>query len=324
MVPQRYIQLPVIPKEKPFLPIIQGEPYLPVVLGGEQDLSTVFKAVVVFEAIASAISESTFRKLFPSLKDWQQDWSPHVRIKLHFPDTEFGKFNLCTSAKFTVVEDHVLKGNVLYVNPNDVVNSVAEMSKTLDEPKVFRLHYPMTWAYRTGLIDMKEAVLILGNDKGEGLWRMKAIQTEVDCTKLRGVIVRDYLDLHPQSVEEKMNMFAAASLFAIVEHTFPSGAIDELKICVNSRIITCILIEAGYGATWMQSDYEIDYANIKEFIYTMNSQDKNYLPWVVHEAINWAKTRLQTKADFLNAKYPWRREQRLLEESVEEGELNTE
>lgn len=310
MLPHRFLQLPTTPR---------GEPYLPLYIEGERQIRPAVKGVIVSDAIASSISRTMFYKLFPRLKDWNQIWSPYIRMKPYFPQTELGKAHSAASARFVVVDDRVLPENdVIYLNPN-LIKSMGELIRSREESKdIFQLAFPMAWAYRSSLLGLKSSgVLILGTDQNEGFWRMKAIQSEVDSGSLHGIVVRDLYDIHVQSIEEKMLMFATACLFVVIEHTFPSGAIDELRICTTSRVTTCILKESGHGATWMQSDYELDYKNIKEFTYTMNPLADDYLPWVVQKAVNWAtRERLKNKADELNLKYPWRVEQRILEEMV--------
>ncbi len=98
MIPVRYVQL-----ETTSL----GSACLPVKLIGEKQLPTVFRAVILDCGIASSISRTTFRKLFPSLEHWPHDKTPLVRMKVHFPQTTFSKFNLRTSASFDIAEDSV-------------------------------------------------------------------------------------------------------------------------------------------------------------------------------------------------------------------------
>jgi len=296
---QRTVRLPRF-TSGPF----KGDPYVTAILTGQVALPTEFKVILVSPAIASGISAKSFRNLFPDLRKWKRDWTPHIRMEFRFAEKHFDELDTGTSERFHIIEDDRFPEDVAYLNPN-CLSCICEVAHLWKDPYDLELTYPRRC---DSLTPSSGAILILGHDKDEGLWRLRAIQTEVSLDSRRqGILVRDFLDVPFKSVEEKMTMFAHASRFAVVDHTFPSGAIDELKICANSRVVTCVLKESGRGATWMQADYEIDYSNVKEFTYTMDPHRYNYLPLIVHRALRWAEARLIAKMTRLNKIYPWRR-----------------
>lgn len=98
-------------------------------------------------------------------------------------------------------------------------------------------------------------------------------------------------------------MLASLSRFIICENTFASGHIDELKICASNRFTTAIIQEENKGATWMQTDYKIDYKYIKTFTYANIFE----IPIIVKKAVKWAEQRLKKRTELLNKLYKWRK-----------------
>lgn len=112
---------------------------------------------------------------------------------------------------------------------------------------------------------------------------------------------RFYLpDIAEQTIEEKLQLVAGMTNFVLCEGSEPSGHIDELKICAFNRIVTAVLRKKTHGATWMQSDYEIDMKFIKEFVYDDSIYD------VLPSVKRWAERAVKQRRMFLEAKYPWR------------------
>jgi hypothetical protein len=93
-------------------------------------------------------------------------------------------------------------------------------------------------------------------------------------------------------------MLASLCRFVICENT----VVDELKICANNRFVTAILQEQGKGATWMQSDYNVDYSFMKTFYYpSLRKIDE-----VVDTAIKWAEDKIEERRLKFNKLYKWR------------------
>jgi len=118
-----------------------------------------------------------------------------------------------------------------------------------------------------------------------------------------GIIVKEISDIEIQSVEEKVNMLASLSRFIICDNSFTSGHIDELKICASNRFTTAIIQEVNKGATWMQSDYSVDYNFMQTFTYS----DISKIPDAVKQSVTWAEEQLKKRTAILNSIYHWRK-----------------
>jgi len=148
----------------------------------------------------------------------------------------------------------------------------------------------------------QNTVLILGQDTTE-IERLRKIKDILKNSGYESLIVKEITDIEIQSTEEKVNMLASLSRFILCDNTFPSGHIDELKICAMNRFTTAIIQEEGKGATWMQADYDVDYNYIKTFTYKDFSNIKN----AVDKAIKWAENRIQIRKTYFNNLYKWRK-----------------
>ena len=98
------------------------------------------------------------------------------------------------------------------------------------------------------------------------------------------VLIADYPS-DPESLEAKMLSFTTISRFVVYEATFPSGGIDEFKICKDNEVITAVLHEEGRMATAMQSHYALGHTFIKFFPYAGGG-----LANVLQRATEWAET----------------------------------
>lgn len=147
----------------------------------------------------------------------------------------------------------------------------------------------------------QQLVLVLGQDTTH-IARLKAIQSRLASVGFTGIIVKDQSDIDIQSVEEKVNMLASLCRFVICDNSFASGHIDELKICALNRFVTAIIQEEGKGATWMQSDYPLDYSFISVFHYS----DVGKIPQAVDQAVDWARKKLDERKRFFDKLYSWR------------------
>jgi len=147
----------------------------------------------------------------------------------------------------------------------------------------------------------KNAVLILGQDTTE-MYRLETIRKLLSPRGYTGIIPKTIADIEIQSVEEKINMLASLCRFVICENSFPSGHIDELKICSLNRFVTAILQEEGKGATWMQSDYPLDFAFMKTITYS----EMKDIDSALDAAIEWAENKVNDRRAFFNKLYKWR------------------
>lgn len=153
------------------------------------------------------------------------------------------------------------------------------------------------------IADIKQnTVLIIGQDTTE-INRLRVIKERLSYNNYVGIIVKDISDIEIQSIEEKVNMLASLCRFVICENTVASGHIDELKICANNRFVTAILQEEGRGATWMQSDYNVDYSFMKTFYYPSLKE----INPVVDAAIEWAEQKIDERRLRFNDLYKWRK-----------------
>ncbi len=147
-----------------------------------------------------------------------------------------------------------------------------------------------------------KTVLILGEDT-KHIDSLRIIQHRLQKKGYRPIIAKDLSDLEIQSVEEKMNMLASISKFVVCENSYPSGHIDELKICAMNRFVTAILQEEGKGATWMQSDYMIDLTFVKVFTYP----EISHIHLTIDKAVKWAESKLKERKKYFNDLYQWRK-----------------
>jgi len=148
----------------------------------------------------------------------------------------------------------------------------------------------------------KKTVLILGQDTTE-IQRMHTIRDSLERLGYKGIIVKEISDVEIQSIEEKVNMLASLSRFIICDNSFPSGHIDELKICAQNRFTTAVIQEKDKGATWMQSDYSVDYKFFETFTY----RDINDINKTVDKVVEWAERTLERRKDYFNQHYQWRK-----------------
>jgi GAF domain-containing protein len=148
----------------------------------------------------------------------------------------------------------------------------------------------------------KKNILILGKDTGEGLIRLKQIQKIVNMIGYKGLLVKEHPEIKECTNEDKVLFLLSISRFVICEDSFPSGHIDELKICSLNRIITARLRKEGEGSTFMQADYSYDQNYIKDLIY----HDNKTLEKSVNDSVLWANKYLSDKVERLRNIYPWR------------------
>jgi hypothetical protein len=143
-------------------------------------------------------------------------------------------------------------------------------------------------------------VLVLGPDTKN----IRLLRTIQDCLLLegyRGILVKEEMDIRQESNEEKVVRLAASCRFVVIELTTPAGQIDELSLLARLRHTISVLHRKGKQATWMQSDYSIDYP-VKYFPY-----ERSTLSDCVRIACRWAEDRIAAKEIELSKMYPWQR-----------------
>lgn len=154
------------------------------------------------------------------------------------------------------------------------------------------------------IISSKETgVLILGQDTSE-MYRLERIEECLNSLGYHGIIIKKTdFEVISQTLEEKVSTLANLAKFIIIENSFASGHLIELKICEQGKWTTALLQEKGKGASYMTAviDFQTNY--IKEFDYSTVDQicDK------IKEAVNWAEEFNQKKKNHLNKIYPWRK-----------------
>lgn len=148
-------------------------------------------------------------------------------------------------------------------------------------------------------------VLILGKDSpNEYLENLQKIADILENKGYQPILIKKQPEVETITNEEKMLAYASLARFVIIEKSEAAGQIDEAKICAFNRIPSIWIQKEGFGDTWMQGDYEVDFKNIKTFNYEDSSLEQ-----CLDQGINWVEGYLKEKTVQLNALYPWRSEQ---------------
>lgn len=145
-------------------------------------------------------------------------------------------------------------------------------------------------------------VLILGKDSpDEYMEKLKNIAGIIEKMGYQPILIKIQPEVESISNEEKMLAYAAISRFIIIEKSEAAGQIDEAKICVFNRLPSIWLQKEGYGDTWMQGDYEVDFKFIKTFKYNEDNIEN-----CLTTGVNWIEDYIKDKSSKLNTLYPWR------------------
>jgi hypothetical protein len=149
-----------------------------------------------------------------------------------------------------------------------------------------------------------EMILVLGQDTGEGLERLKTIAGFVRNAGYYPVLLKDVpeREFSTASIVEKLTTISSLCEFVILEDSVASGHLLELSLLARNRRLGAILRVKGQGSTWMTSDYEMDFPHLKGFAY-----DLDRLEHAVVAAIDWAEERIKKRALQMRSTYPWRR-----------------
>jgi Leucine-rich repeat (LRR) protein len=154
------------------------------------------------------------------------------------------------------------------------------------------------------IISSKETgVLILGQDTSE-MYRLERIKECLNSLGYHGIIIKKTdFEVISQTLEEKVSTLANLAKFIIIENSFASGHLTELKICEQGKWTTALLQEEGKGASYMTAAIDFQTNYIKEFDYNTVEQICD----TIKEAVNWAEDFNRKKINHLNKIYPWRK-----------------
>jgi len=144
-------------------------------------------------------------------------------------------------------------------------------------------------------------VVVLGKDNGPELERLRSISKALSELGYKPVLLKDFPDLRELNNEQKAYSFLVSSRFAIIEDSFPSGAIIEMKMIGETRTTTARLRETGKGSTFMTTDYPIDYHFISDFAYDGSFTS---ICNAVKRASAWAEQNIRERANELEKTKP--------------------
>jgi hypothetical protein len=145
-------------------------------------------------------------------------------------------------------------------------------------------------------------VVVLGPDVGEGLVRLRAIQTELKMLNQPSHLIRELTDVADQSLEQKVRFWCLAAPYVVIDDKVAAGHIREYELCKDMGVTLIVLRERGTGSTRMISDTDsLSYPFIKFIEY-----DPGNLGPVIKEGDDWAKDWSAKKAAALSAKESWR------------------
>jgi hypothetical protein len=144
-------------------------------------------------------------------------------------------------------------------------------------------------------------VLILGNDSGPALARLKRIESKLQELGYYTYIIKEQPDKAGESVIQKVMRYALSSKFVLIENTEPSGYLYEIPhVAKAAECVTVVLQEEGKGATWM---FEDAYAKHKHW-HKLTYEDAA-LENTVEQAAIWAEKFVGKFGNYQAAKLPW-------------------
>ena len=146
----------------------------------------------------------------------------------------------------------------------------------------------------------RTSVLVLGQDTSK-IEVLQDIRAYLNIRGYRGVLVKNELDIPEDDLEQKVIRLAQSCNFVVVEHTTPSGHIDELKLLAPIGFTIAVLHQEGIQATWMQTNYYRKFGGVKFFPY-----QRSALRATLDQACLWAERRLAENVELQNKMYPWR------------------
>lgn len=236
--------------------------------------------------------------------DFEEFKSNLPQIKKTFLDSNNDKLNIqkiVNDLKNTIIRELFNLSNYLPI----IIRIIIKLVYNLDNK--WKTHFPYDFIKELEkiLISSKETgVLILGQDTSE-MYRLEHIEECLNSLGYHGIIIKKTdFEIISQSLEEKVSTLANMAGFIIVENSFPSGHLTELKICEQIKWTTAILQEKEKGASYMVAGVDFQMNFIKKFEYSTINQMCD----IIKEAVNWAEDFNQKKINHLNKIYPWRRD----------------
>jgi hypothetical protein len=152
----------------------------------------------------------------------------------------------------------------------------------------------------------KNTVLIIGK-YGDNTIRLREIQDVLRKRSCEGILLEDFPDIEEQSLPEKMVLFACIARYVLCDDSFPSGHIEELKICSDLRFTTAILRPKGMASTAMQADLDQCCDFMKAFGYDSGNRLS-----VLADALSWADEKVRERSAKFNQTYGWRSPEKIL------------
>jgi hypothetical protein len=144
-------------------------------------------------------------------------------------------------------------------------------------------------------------VLILGKDTGDGLARLRSVQTKLTALGYDAILIKDQPEERGESVIQKVLRFATSSRFVVLDNTEASGHLYELPhVSKSAECITSVLQERGKGSTWMFEDAFFKHNHWRKFEF-----DPHELGAVLAQAVAWAEDFRDRFAEHQETVLPW-------------------
>ena len=88
--------------------------------------------------------------------------------------------------------------------------------------------FDLVWHRADSILENSDSVLILGNDSGPALARLKRIESKLQELGYYTYIIKEQPDKAGESVIQKVMRYALSSKFVLIENTEPSGRLYEI------------------------------------------------------------------------------------------------
>jgi len=161
--------------------------------------------------------------------------------------------------------------------------------------------FDLVWQRADSILENSDSVLILGNDTGSGLDRLKTIASRLEELGYYTCIIREQPDKAGESVIQKVMRYALSSRFVLIENTQASGHLYEIPhVAKAAECVTAVLQEDAKGATWMFEDAYAKHKHWRKFTYKDNELER-----AVEQAVAWAEEFVGEFAAYQVANLPW-------------------
>jgi hypothetical protein len=161
--------------------------------------------------------------------------------------------------------------------------------------------FELVWHRADSILENSDSVLILGNDSGSGLDRLKRIATKLEELGYYSYIIREQPDKAGESVIQKVMRYALSSKFVLIENNQASGHLYEIPhVAKAAECVTAVLQEDAKGATWMFEDAYAKHRHWRKFTYKDNDLER-----AVELAAAWAEEFVGDFAAYQVANLPW-------------------